>query len=173
VRDRAQRVGAAAEVEAAIKMAAQFLTDARAKDGWCTRDWSDAIAPEYLTQEVFEASYDELWDRARRGDREADTILRNRIWLDLARCGPTDEIKLWLQRLLFVDRPPPDETANQGRDEWITTAVSKVVGLGFNPTRSRANKKVESACSIVTKALTRVGIHKTESAINEIWRLHH
>ena len=152
-------------------MAEQLLRDKGAQDGWRSADWSHAIAPAYLTQEVFEASYDDLWNRARLGDREADVILRNRVWLDLTRCGLTDEIKEWLQRLLFADRPPPDAAIkNQARDEWITTAIGLVVGLGFNPTRSRPNKTVESACSIVTEALTRVGIHKTESAINEIWR---
>jgi hypothetical protein len=64
-----------------------------------------------------------------------------------------------------------------GRDGHIAYAVWDATCRGFPPTRNEATRRKEalgepaaqSACSIVTKALARVGVHMGERSIEDIW----
>jgi hypothetical protein len=64
-----------------------------------------------------------------------------------------------------------------GRDGDIAYAVWDATMRGFHPTRNEATRRKEalgkpagqSACSIVTKALARVGVHMSERSIEDIW----
>jgi hypothetical protein len=64
-----------------------------------------------------------------------------------------------------------------GRDGHIAYAVWDATCRGFSPTRNEATRRKEalgepaaqSACSIVTKALARVGVHMSERSIEDIW----
>jgi hypothetical protein len=59
-----------------------------------------------------------------------------------------------------------------GRNFWIAFSVNEAMKRGFAPTRnaeSRGNKARESACSIVTTALARVGVHLSERTVEDIW----
>jgi len=64
-----------------------------------------------------------------------------------------------------------------GRDGLIAYAVWDATMCGFRPTRNEATRRKEalgepasqSACSIVTKALARVGVHMSERSIEDIW----
>ena len=66
-----------------------------------------------------------------------------------------------------------------GRDGLIAYAVWDATMCGFRPTRNEATRRKEalgepasqSACSIVTKALARVGVHMSERSIEDIWAL--
>jgi hypothetical protein len=63
---------------------------------------------------------------------------------------------------------------NQHRDSQIGRAVLAVVSrYHIRPTRNRAKRPgsnpTESACSIVAKALGKLGINLTESAVEAIW----
>jgi hypothetical protein len=64
-----------------------------------------------------------------------------------------------------------------GRDGHIAYAVWDATMRGFPPTRNEVTRRKEalrepaaqSACSIVTKALARVGVHMSERSIEDIW----
>jgi hypothetical protein len=64
-----------------------------------------------------------------------------------------------------------------GRDGHIAYAVWDATMRGFAPTRNEVTRRKEalrepaaqSACSIVTKALARVGVHMSERSIEDIW----
>jgi hypothetical protein len=55
------------------------------------------------------------------------------------------------------------------RDQFIVKAVECVVARGFAPTRNQASEH-QSACSIVTAALARLGENLSEAAVVKIWR---
>jgi hypothetical protein len=62
--------------------------------------------------------------------------------------------------------------AKGSRDFFIVGAVARLVQIGFNPTRNRASpdEAEESACSIVAKALERIGMYISEAGIEKAWR---
>jgi hypothetical protein len=63
------------------------------------------------------------------------------------------------------------------RDGRIAEVLGMIEGLGFPPTRNdttRAREKAgepanQSACSIVMKALARLGVHMSERTVEDIW----
>jgi hypothetical protein len=55
------------------------------------------------------------------------------------------------------------------RNFVIIYAVARLTQQGFRPTRNREQEAQESACSIVTEALKRVGVHMDESNVEKIW----
>jgi hypothetical protein len=57
---------------------------------------------------------------------------------------------------------------NYERDFKIASVIRQVVDRGFKPTRNHATES-ESACSIVNKALKRLGLHLSEAAVVKIW----
>lgn len=50
----------------------------------------------------------------------------------------------------------------------VAWTILNVTMLGFRPTRNRATE-AEFACSIVARALGRLGVHLSESAVEKIW----
>jgi hypothetical protein len=64
-----------------------------------------------------------------------------------------------------------DRYANVGRNLFVVRAVLQLVRRGFRATRNRASRDgaQESACSIVAKALGRVGIQIDETGVEKIW----
>ena len=47
--------------------------------------------------------------------------------------------------------------------------VARGADYRFHPTRNREQTTHESACSIVTEALERVGVHLEETSVEKIW----
>ena len=87
--------------------------------------------------------------------------------------GMTDFI---LQRLTGQDPLPRKPGRHSGyeyrnRDAFIVGVINTIVSSrGVNPTRNREQKNVESACSILHKALVRLGVKTlNERAIERIW----
>src|SRR5262249_45039220 len=64
-----------------------------------------------------------------------------------------------------------DKYANVARNLFIMGAVGRLKKRGFKPTRNRepSNDPQESGCSIVAKALQRIGIPTTELSVEEAW----
>jgi hypothetical protein len=56
-----------------------------------------------------------------------------------------------------------------GRDAVIIDRLIPPLLDAFKATRNDATKDAESACSIVTQALARLGIHLSESQVETIW----
>jgi hypothetical protein len=64
-----------------------------------------------------------------------------------------------------------------GRDQYIAEVLNDIVRRGFLPTRNEAMRDQEkrgkpanqSACSVVQKALARIGVHMHERSIEDIW----
>jgi hypothetical protein len=68
-----------------------------------------------------------------------------------------------------------DPYSNEERDLFIGFAVRSVVeGFGYRPTRNvgtaQKRPRDERGCSIVCKALQRIGVHMTEWNVASIWR---
>jgi hypothetical protein len=61
-----------------------------------------------------------------------------------------------------------DPYANYYRDTKIASVVRELVDLGYQPTRNRASDN-ESACSIVARALEKMGVHLSVPAVEKIW----
>jgi hypothetical protein len=60
---------------------------------------------------------------------------------------------------------------NLVRDNIIWQAVAMVAqAYGVRPTRNAITKSGASACSIVSQALSRLGIHMTEANVTAIWQ---
>src|SRR5262249_59547477 len=55
-----------------------------------------------------------------------------------------------------------------GRDGYIAEAVYDATRRGFPPTRNAATRGKESACSLVAKALARVGVNLSERTVEDI-----
>jgi hypothetical protein len=75
--------------------------------------------------------------------------------------------------LKLLNQTPRGRRAYRGaRDVYIAEAVSAVVERGFSPTRNNASRakknSAESACSIVQKALARLGANIDETTVEAI-----
>jgi hypothetical protein len=131
------------------------------------------------------AEYDDekgakLMARAREGDADADSALcfiASKLLLARRQLPP--HLSAYICAVLFMRsdkrarrRRGGNPYANAARDTFIVGAVARLVREGFNPTRNRAllNEAEESACSIVVKALERIGMHLTEAGIEKAWR---
>jgi hypothetical protein len=64
----------------------------------------------------------------------------------------------------------PDPEAYAARNAEICAMIALLNSMGFDPTRNEATQGVESACSIVKKALEEAGIHLSEGAVEKIWQ---
>jgi hypothetical protein len=79
----------------------------------------------------------------------------------------------------ILSEPPKGlkHTYAEDRDVFIVEVIGLVIGRGFLPTRNDATRTKErygepvnqSACSIVAKALARIGVRLSERAIEDIW----
>jgi hypothetical protein len=61
--------------------------------------------------------------------------------------------------------------ANLVRDFAIIYVIARLAERGFSPFRNREQRATESACSVTTQALKKVGVRMiTEDAVEKIWR---
>ena len=110
-----------------------------------------------------------------RDDKEFANVLREYISSGLIEWSFAGETKCGKGRRR--------DDANISRDSLIASAVEelsiKCRGRGLHATRSRersrksrelGTKRAESACSIVHKALARLGVYMTEANVEKIWR---
>jgi hypothetical protein len=67
----------------------------------------------------------------------------------------------------FKARKKPFKTLE--RDVAISVAVRELVDAGHSPTRNVATLHTPSACSLVAEALSQLGHHMTEAAVEKIW----
>jgi hypothetical protein len=64
----------------------------------------------------------------------------------------------------------PPRSAYLDRNQVIAETVSYLTRRGFAATRNRGTRGKECACSIVVKALGRLGLAMTEAAVERIWQ---
>ena len=106
---------------------------------------------------------------------------RRDILCDFANALTADSkpLPLWLQEyVVFAARHNGhgshrkrgrDPYVNRHRNDRIATAVNLLADDGFCPTRNTVTT-TECGCSIVAKALERIGIHMSEANVAAIWR---
>jgi hypothetical protein len=105
---------------------------------------------------------------AEAGDAGADALLRDVAITQLPSLPP--RLAKYVGGLL-ADRErrkrhgAPDEF---DRDICIHHVVWKIVQTGFKPTRNEVSE-LDSACSIVAKALTKLGVPFSEKNVQRIW----
>jgi hypothetical protein len=96
--------------------------------------------------------------------------------LDGAGCIEDRLLRAYIRDRLLEGMAPKTKPkrGRNSKDTWGRDAV--IVGRlipplldRFKPTRNDATKDTESACSIVTAALARVGIHLSEKQVEGIW----
>jgi hypothetical protein len=75
--------------------------------------------------------------------------------------------------LLHLNPPPAarkrGRNVDRERNHFIIVAIKLTVRRGFPATRNRAAKNSTSACSIVAKALSQLGVNLTERSVERIW----
>jgi hypothetical protein len=115
--------------------------------------------------------------KAAKRDRRTDQMLRELAVNMIGRGEPLPPEIRPLARALIkgTHKPPPAKRGkkpedNFVRDGFIALAVEALVQCGVQPTRNREQKNIDSACSIVTRALKEAGIHMMEPAVEKIWR---
>lgn len=94
-----------------------------------------------------------------------------------AGCAMPERLRKYIADFLFSQpkaagesrRRGPAPYGNHTRNFYIACTIHHIVKEGFKPTRNRATTEVESACSIVAKALPKIGVHLSESAVEKIW----
>src|SRR5262245_20626362 len=112
-------------------------------------------------------------------DRYCDGILRNAAAVILKSTGGIADPKLrdYASRRLSGDLPAPTVKRRRGgnadKNRWRNTClvgwlIPPLLAAGFAATRNDASEP-EAACSIVSKALKRAGIHLSEKTIANIW----
>jgi hypothetical protein len=167
------------EIEAAMTEAVRFFEYCRQHGFWPDGEQArvSIFRPRRNRKELLDL-YDNdlaaLFGMVREGDVEADLVLRQYI-LNEAKEGPLTGLKHdILGWLLLMPRPEPP--ASRGRQELrdrnflIATAVKRITSFGFAATRNRAGTADStSACQIIAMALTKLGMPKTERAVEDIW----
>jgi hypothetical protein len=81
--------------------------------------------------------------------------------------GIPEHVRAYLEQLLSNRAKADWDNHGSDRDYFIASAVAELVKRGFRPHR---RSRRESACSIVQKALARLGVHMEERNIEHIWR---
>jgi hypothetical protein len=171
-------------VEATCELLGRLLSSAGRHDGaeygrWFRRLEMRSSLPRL--RELFDpAKHDEfakLVEDARKGnDPEADAELCE--WGALA-VSSAGNIPLPLRRYIADKLLEQAEAARRKRGQHPDTfllrnfsimyAVARLSERGFHPTRNPAQRSQESACSIVTVALGRVGTHMSEDNVEKVW----
>lgn len=113
---------------------------------------------------------------AEGGDAAADACLRVAAAMFLER-GQTVPVSLgsYIARSLRASLPRPRKhrLQNRARDGVIFDCINDAIKLGFSPTRNAASRGREdctlSACAIVATALSKIGMHISEEAVEKVW----
>ena len=102
-------------------------------------------------------------------------------WITRLRRGSIPEAERELICRRMLSRPQPKGRLTYARrNRLIAIVVEQITKRGFAPTRNDATREKEargkpadqSACSIVTKALARLGVDMNERSIEDIWDAH-
>jgi len=120
------------------------------------------------------SEFAKIVDAAKGGDRDA--MVSACEWACLAVSGQKgipDPLREYVTNLLFEKAEEgrrkrgknPDELAS--RDYAIMYAVARVAEHGFDATRTQTHR--ECACSIVSQALEKNGVHMSEDNVERIW----
>jgi hypothetical protein len=147
----------------------------------------DPVAVNREVEKAIEAACAEFrWLKARWGfpkklPDEPDFLLRHQAH-DVIKALPEDVMPAHLRDYVcgLLSKTPDGlrHTYAAGRDIYIAETVDGIVGRGFPATRNEATRAKErrgapanqSACSIVAKALARIGAHVEERSIEKIWK---
>jgi hypothetical protein len=78
----------------------------------------------------------------------------------------SEDVRAHIEQVLLEKAKADRDNHGSDRDYFIVSAVAELVKRGFRPYR---RGRRESACSIVTTALARLGIYKSERTIEDIW----
>jgi hypothetical protein len=109
---------------------------------------------------------------ASKGNREADRLLRvwAQRWLK-SRVPLSEPLLSYACKIIGNKARPPHRSRGSyhARNRYIAAAVRIITELGYLPTRSPAQRNEESACSIVTKALTELRRSMSEERVQKIW----
>jgi hypothetical protein len=146
----------------------------------------DPAAVNPRIEEAIEAACEEFrwlkerWGFPKKLPDEPDFLLRTQAH-DIIKTLPDEVLPAHLRDYVcgLLSKTPDGvrRTYAAGRDLYIAEVVDGIVGRGFPPTRNEATRARErygasaneSACSIVAKALARVGVHMSERSIEDLW----
>jgi hypothetical protein len=146
----------------------------------------DPTAINLGVEEAIEAACEEFrslkkhWGFPKKYPDEPDALLRYRAH-DVIKALPEEVMPAHLRDYVcgLLSKTPDGlrHTYAAGRDRYIAEIIDGIVGRGFPPTRNEAMRVRErqgqsasqSACSIVTKALVRAGVHMDERNVEAIW----
>ena len=112
--------------------------------------------------------------RLGKGPADPDGTLRAEAWAHI-QLLPDSVLPEHLREhvcQLLSERPAGRLTYGDGRDLFIVSAIERARSRGFHPTRSNTSRdkgSAESACSIVQKALARLGVNMSERMVEDIW----
>src|SRR5262245_16123486 len=118
-------------------------------------------------------------DLARAGWWPADRAIRD-VNSDRARQGlpPLPLLNEFAARHLDGEPPPSQATRSKVTNILFDVALATLVmelceRFGLKPTRSAYSHRRPSACSIVARAASEVGLHRGgEAALNKVWKHH-
>lgn len=163
-----------AQIEAAVTKAVAFLEYCQHSnlmlDGRGIPSFVDQVGMDDQFNHLYASDLSKLFEMARGGDIEADCALRVRILEDAQNGALTREKCSVLGWLLLAPRPEPRASRElKNRNFFIATAVCRTTALGFLPTRNKASYESVSACQVVARALTRLGLPMTENAVRAVW----
>jgi hypothetical protein len=122
----------------------------------------------------------ELVAAAREGDTDADAVLCGFASYFVEGGYPLPEHlrKYVAEKLLEQSQALPTQRRgrnphiNRRRNLYIVLAIMRLGERGFQPTRIEATAVMDgrkSACSIISVALERLGIHLSEQAVAKVW----
>jgi hypothetical protein len=135
--------------------------------------------PDARTEVALDEAYECLRAIRQRGclepDEEYEDAAERAHALIALLFNPTisDDVRDWWLRL--ADQPGPSRkgrSAKRRRDFWITHVIELLVDkYDLTPTRSRGSKYQQqlTACAIVARALSKLGITLAESTVEVIW----
>jgi hypothetical protein len=135
----------------------------------------DADACQLLVYQYDDDRADTVIEKALAGDAIADTLLREvaseKLQAREALLPPNLTRYIVSNVLADPDRPknPGRPPGHFDRDAWVYLVVSDTLKRGFRLARN-ATTKSESASSIVTAALSELGVTMSEKSVARIWR---
>jgi hypothetical protein len=115
-----------------------------------------------------------LVEAVNRGDRDAAVSACEWAYLAVySQGGIPQALREYVTNLLFEKAEAgrrrrgkhPDEQFS--RNFAIMYAVARVAEHGFDPTRTQTHR--DCACSIVSRALEKIGVHMSEDNVERIW----
>jgi hypothetical protein len=122
----------------------------------------------------------ELVADARKGDTDADSVLCGfaRYFVE-GGCPLPEHLRKYIAGKLFeqseaapAQRRGRNPHINRRRNLYIVLAIMRLGERGFQPTRNEATALMdgrESACSVISVALERLGIKLSEQAVAKVW----